>query len=76
ETKRGRDFCSSLMDLDDSFGIKLCFQIIPERRYAVSAEFLASIRTRGFEIGVHDLHHDGSESRHLECYRELHRRAI
>lgn len=60
ETKRGRNFCSSLMDLDDSFGIKSSFQIIPERRYAVSAEFLTSIRDRGFEIGVHDLNHDGS----------------
>jgi hypothetical protein len=60
ETRRGRDFCSSLMDLDDSFGIKSSFQIIPERRYPVSAEFLASIRNRGFEIGVHDLNHDGS----------------
>jgi hypothetical protein len=59
ETELGRDFCPSLMDLNDSFGIKSNFMIIPELRYAVSAEFLAAIRNRGFGIGVHDLNHDG-----------------
>ena len=60
ESARGRDFCSTLMDLDDSYGIKSSFQIIPESRYSVSAEFLADIRDRGFEINVHDLKHDGT----------------
>jgi len=55
----GRDFCRALMDIDDSFGIKAAFQIVPESRYAVSATFLDEIRRRGFEIGVHDLNHDG-----------------
>ncbi len=59
ETERGRDFCSELMDLDDSFGIKASFQIVPEERYAVSRAFLSSIRQRGFEVCVQDLNHDG-----------------
>ncbi len=59
ETARGKDFCQTLMDIDDSFGIKASFQIVPERRYKVTAEFLDSIRTRGFEVGVQDLNHDG-----------------
>ena len=59
ETERGRDRCRELMDLDDSSGIKASFQIVPEARYAVSEKFLASIRERGFEIGVQDLNHDG-----------------
>jgi hypothetical protein len=59
ETKLGRDFCSSLMDIDDSFGIKASFQIIPEERYGVSRDFVESIRQRGFEVVVHDLNHDG-----------------
>ena len=33
ETLSGRDFCAELMDIDDSFGIKASFQIIPEDRY-------------------------------------------
>jgi len=59
ETKLGRDFCSTLMDIDDSFGIKSSFQVIPEERYEVSREFLNSIRERGFDLVVHDLNHDG-----------------
>ena len=47
------------MDIDDSFGVKSSFQIIPEERYDVSPEFLQSIRQRGFEVVVHDLNHDG-----------------
>jgi len=60
ETAAGRDFCSPLMDVNDSFGIKSSFQIVPEERYEVSEAFLASIRTRGFEINIHDLNHDGN----------------
>jgi hypothetical protein len=59
ETASGRDFCTSLMDLNDSFGIKASFQVVPERRYGVTASFLESIRARGFEINVQDLNHDG-----------------
>lgn len=59
ETRAGRNFCPALMDMDESYGIKSSFQVIPEHRYAVSPDFLSSIRKRGFEIGVHDLNHDG-----------------
>ena len=47
------------MDLDDTYGIKASFQIVPEGRYDVSQEFLASFRNRGFEIAIQDLNHDG-----------------
>lgn len=59
ETLSGRDFCSDLMDIDDSVAIKSSFQIVPERRYPVSQVFLNNIRERGFEVNVHDLNHDG-----------------
>jgi hypothetical protein len=59
ETLAGRDFCSHLMDMDDSVGIKSSFQIVPEQRYSVAASFLDLLRKRGFEINVHDLNHDG-----------------
>jgi hypothetical protein len=59
ETAAGRDFCDSLMDINDSFGIVASFQIVPEERYEVSQKFLDSIRGRGFEINVQDLNHDG-----------------
>jgi len=59
ETTAGRDFCSTLMDINDSFGIKASFQVVPERRYDVPSSYLDSIRNRGFEINVQDLNHDG-----------------
>lgn len=59
ETSVGRDRCSWLMDLDDSYGIKASFQIVPEDRYTVSSAFLDEIKRRGFEVNVHDLNHDG-----------------
>lgn len=59
EEEAGRDFCSKLMDLDESFDIRSTFQLVPESRYIVSENFLDSITSRGFEVNVHDLKHDG-----------------
>ena len=59
ETKKGLEFCSRLMDIDDSFGIKSSFQLVPEQRYAVSERVLNNFRDRGFEVNVHDISHDG-----------------
>lgn len=59
ETSRGLHFCQKLMDLNDSFGLKTSFQIVPEERYHVLPPLLENIRDRGFEINIHDLNHDG-----------------
>ncbi len=59
ETTLGRDFCSTLMDINDEYGIKASFQVVPEKRYDVSESYLSSLRDRGFEVGVQDLNHDG-----------------
>lgn len=60
ETSAGRDFTSRLMDLDDSYGIKASFQVIPEKRYEVPDRYVSEIRSRGFEFNIHDLNHDGA----------------
>ncbi len=59
ETAAGRDFCCGLMDLNESVCVKSSFQIVPEERYAVSANLLEKIRARGHEVNVQDLNHDG-----------------
>ena len=59
ETAPGRDFCARLMDIDESFGIRSAFQVIPEDRYAIPPAFLEEIRSRGHEINIQDLNHDG-----------------
>jgi hypothetical protein len=59
ENAAGRNFCEQLLDINDSFGIKASFQIVPEERYQVTHEFLNRLRDRGFEVCVQDLNHDG-----------------
>jgi len=54
------------MDLDDSYGVKASFQVIPEKRYEVPDEYVREIRDRGFEFNVHDLNHDGRLYRERE----------
>jgi hypothetical protein len=60
ETKAGRDLTAKLMDVDEAFGFKASIQVVPEKRYTVSPGFLDTIRSRGFEINVHGLDHDGN----------------
>jgi hypothetical protein len=59
EDQVGKEFCSRLMDLDEAAGIRSSFQVIPENRYVVTSDYLDSIKSRGFEVNVHDLKHDG-----------------
>ena len=59
ETTEGRDYCSKLMSINDRYGIKSSFQVVPERRYEVPESYLQEIRDRNFEINVQDLNHDG-----------------
>jgi hypothetical protein len=72
ETAAGRDFCEYLLDIDDSFGIKASYQIVPEERYQVPQEFLNQLNARGCEVCVQDLNHDG---RLFDQREEFQRRA-
>jgi peptidoglycan/xylan/chitin deacetylase (PgdA/CDA1 family) len=69
EERAGRDFTGRLMDIDDAYGIKASFQIVPEKRYTVSPAYLETMRERGFEINVHGLTHDGRLFWHREAFR-------
>jgi len=70
ETETGRAFCNTLMDIDDSYGVKASFQVIPEERYIVSPDYLDAIRQRGHEVAVHDLNHDGHLYKNKEQFVE------
>jgi hypothetical protein len=59
EQQAGVDYCSRLMDINQSFGVPASFMVVPEKRYPVPESYLESIRNRGFEVGVQDLNHDG-----------------
>jgi glycosyltransferase involved in cell wall biosynthesis len=51
--------CRRLMQLEKELGFHSAFNFIPEGDYAVSRELREELSQNGFEIGVHDLHHDG-----------------
>lgn len=66
ETSAGVGFVPSMIDIEDSYGVKSSFQIIPEGRYRAPKSKLDQIRARGCEVNVHDLNHDGHLFRERE----------
>ena len=58
ETEIGHDRCESVMQLEKQLGFKSSFNFVPER-YTVSKQLRETIEQNGFEVGVHDLKHDG-----------------
>lgn len=51
--------CLRLARLEQSLGFRSCFNFIPEGSYRVPDALRAQLTAEGFEVGVHDLHHDG-----------------
>jgi uncharacterized protein len=51
--------CRKLAELEMKLGFRSSFNLIPEGSYTVPAELRHWLTDRGFEIGVHDLRHDG-----------------
>jgi hypothetical protein len=70
ESQAGYDFCPELMDIDERFGFRSSFQIVPEKRYPVSPLLLKQMRDRSFEVNVHDFNHDGRLFQHHETFTE------
>jgi len=68
ETSLGRDFTPKLIGIDASYGIKSSYQVVPEERYGVSAEYVSQIRDGGCEFNIHDLSHDGQLYRKRETF--------
>lgn len=58
ETGKGQNDVPLLARVEMEFGFRSSFNFVPER-YAVSAELRQWLRDKGFEVGVHDLNHDG-----------------
>ena len=51
--------CRQLMQCEMKFGFRSCFNFIPEGTYSVPKDLRDELAANGFEVGVHDLHHDG-----------------
>jgi hypothetical protein len=59
EGPTGLENCRKLAELEMEYGFRSSFNFIPEGGYTVSCELRAWLDQRGFEVGVHDLNHDG-----------------
>lgn len=59
ESQKGLDNCSQLMDLDERLGFRSSFNFVPEGEYFTPPGLRNTLASRGFEVGVHDLRHDG-----------------
>ncbi|HEU5397592.1 MAG TPA: hypothetical protein VFV81_10510, partial [Verrucomicrobiae bacterium] len=51
--------CFQLMELERSLGFRSSFNFIPEGEYKVPRQLREELLRHGFEVGVHDLRHDG-----------------
>ena len=59
ESQVGLDRVRQLAELEMRLGVRSSFNFIPEGPYQVSKQLLQWLVSNGFEVGVHDLHHDG-----------------
>jgi len=58
DTASGQGKCVRLAELERSLGFRSSFYFVPER-YEVDPELREFLVESGFEVGVHDLNHDG-----------------
>lgn len=76
ETKVGQERVLDLMKVERDLGFTSSFNFVPER-YKVSTEIMEILIKNGFEVGVHDLKHDGklysSESAFLDSAVKINR---
>jgi len=70
EGARGLGLCRKLADLDKALGIRSAFNFVPEGEYRVPDNLRADLEREGFEVAVHDLHHDGSLYQSSKDFRE------
>lgn len=73
ESAIGLQRCRPLMQLDSEFGFRSSFNFVPEGDYSVPRELREELTQNGFEVGIHDLRHDG---RLYQSHREFCQRAI
>ena len=58
ETGEGQQLARELAELDASYGFHSSFNFVAED-YRLDLDLIEELRERGFEVGVHGVHHDG-----------------
>ena len=62
--------CRALAELEMGLGFRSSFNFVPEGGYATPEALRTFLSEQGFEVGVHDLRHDGSLYRSARSFRE------
>jgi len=69
EGPEGLQNVRALAELDKAMGFRSCFNFIPEGPYRVPATLRSWLEREGFEVGVHDLRHNGKLYASREGFR-------
>ncbi len=70
EGQKGVDNVPKLARLEETIGVRSSFNFVPEGGYHTPAELRADLASRGFEVGVHDLRHDGKLYRSQQTFQQ------
>ena len=73
ETAVGLERCRDLMQLDMDLGFCSSFNFVPEGEYQDPRQLREELTQNGFEVGIHDLRHDG---RLYKSDKEFRRNAV
>jgi glycosyltransferase involved in cell wall biosynthesis len=70
EGRRGLERVRQLAELEMELGFRSSFNFVPEGSYSVPRSLRDWLTAQGFEVGVHDLRHDGKLYRTREVFRK------
>src|SRR5262245_35207923 len=59
ESKKGLDRCRDVVEMEMRLGFRSSFSFVPEGKYETPKSLQGFLTANGFEVGVHDLRHDG-----------------
>ncbi|MES2439808.1 MAG: hypothetical protein V4584_12100 [Verrucomicrobiota bacterium] len=69
ESRNGLEKVQSLAELEMGFGVRSSYNFIPQGGYSVPDHLRKWLVGNGFEVGVHDLHHDGKLYRSRSAFK-------
>lgn len=70
ETEEGLANVRPLAEMEMEMGLRSSFNFVPQGAYQVTADLRDWLEQRGFEVGVHDLKHDGHLFASRKRFRE------
>ena len=69
EGMNGFKRCQKLAEMDKALGFRSSFNFVPEGEYTVPESLRFYLEQEGFEVGVHDLYHNGSLYRSSRIFK-------